>query len=362
MYCGKCGSELDDDAAFCPECGAKTARTDTTAVEATPASVPAQPNTTAPAANAGDPKKKRTGLIIAIAAAVVVVIAIVGIAIWFVNDQNMQAKRTPHPVSFTIQAQSYDDQCTKIPVSIKGSDFEGKQVDDVAFIDASGSGIELVKGEYELSFPASPLTPDGVLYTTPPGSWHVSLGEELEEGADAGQVSQEPIVFNKSTALDETDEMIKAAYEYAVMDESQADKAAQLKEVAERTHADAEEAHKAAEAKAMKQQAGRYYECPYYTIDLPDSFDPSCRIDSSSAGPMNYQPNAPYRMGLGYEVTIRNGSGNQLHVCVYTVKWGPEGDLDSRDLGYANDGCDVWIYAANDALFDQLGQFITLRH
>ncbi|MEI3376543.1 MAG: zinc ribbon domain-containing protein [Coriobacteriales bacterium] len=99
MYCGKCGSELDDDAIFCTECGTKIARDDTTSVAATtPEPAPVQPGTTAPVADADNPKKKRTGLIIAIAAAVVVVIAIVGIAIWLVGSKEPQPEQPKEAV------------------------------------------------------------------------------------------------------------------------------------------------------------------------------------------------------------------------------------------------------------------------
>ena len=407
MYCGNCGNELDDGAAFCTKCGEKApdiaadetvvitpaaaaSATDETVVIETaeppeqPAWQPAviqqtkqMPVTPAPAPApaaapaAGGHKKKRTALVVAVAC--LVVVAIIGITAWLVIGQKMQAKRAPHPISFTIQAEGYNDQCTKIPVSVKGVDFEGNQVDDVAFVDASGSGVELVKGEYDLSFPASPLTPDGVLYNVPTNSYHVAIGEDLEEGVPFDQPDKTPAVFSKSTAYGETDEMIASAYDYAIMDESQADRAEELKAVATRVHGDAvaaEEQRKAAEAaRAQKQQAGRYYDCPYYTIDLPDSFDSSYKIDASQVHPMKTQGG----LGMGYDVSLRSSSGKVINVAVFTTNWGPQGDFVTRNLGYATDGCNVYIYTASvyagggpesesKALMNQISQFITLKH
>ena len=300
MYCGNCGNELDDGAAFCTKCGEKapdiaadetvvitpaaaaSASDETVVIEtAEPPEQPAwqpaviqqtkqMPVTPAPAPApaaapaAGGHKKKRTALVIAVAC--LVVVAIIGITAWLVIGQKMQAKRAPHPISFTIQAEGYNDQCTKIPVSVKGVDFEGNQVDDVAFVDASGSGVELVKGEYDLSFPASPLTPDGVLYNVPTNSYHVAIGEDLEEGVPFDQPDKTPAVFSKSTAYGETDEMIASAYDYAIMDESQADRAEELKAVATRVHGDAV----AAEEQRKAAEAARTVDMKYYTLKLPE--------------------------------------------------------------------------------------------
>lgn len=70
MFCNKCGKENLERSAFCVECGAQL-------------TAPQAP--VAPAAPAPAPNKKRTGLIVGIAAAVVAIIAIV-IGILFARD------------------------------------------------------------------------------------------------------------------------------------------------------------------------------------------------------------------------------------------------------------------------------------
>lgn len=268
MYCTKCGAENKDGAAFCSACGTVfdaegNAAQAMQAPEA--AGRPAQPEqaavtATQPAQPAGSPKKGK-GKIIAIVLCVVAVVlcaVIVALVFFFPGQKDT----TPRAITVSFSADGYDSSCTKIPVSITGTDSTGASIDDVGFIDESGKGIELSPGEYDLSFPASPLTPTGVLYNTPDSTAHVVISGKKDESAPITAFQDAPATFTKSSGVDETDEMINKAYEYAIMDESQAQKAEELKVIAENIHSQAMAAKNLATA--------RLIDMPLYTVQIPE--------------------------------------------------------------------------------------------
>ncbi len=98
MFCSNCGKQLEDNVAFCPECGTKVAISVAPVVEepATPVETkaPETPVTTAPVApmpTPQEPKKKNKGPIIVIIILLLLVIAL-GIAIWFLYNDKKQDK------------------------------------------------------------------------------------------------------------------------------------------------------------------------------------------------------------------------------------------------------------------------------
>lgn len=50
---------------------------------------------------------------------------------------------------------------SKLPVHVTGTDLDGNDVDEVAYVDSAGDGISLVQGDYTLSVAASPLGSGG---------------------------------------------------------------------------------------------------------------------------------------------------------------------------------------------------------
>lgn len=98
MFCSNCGKQLEDNTAFCPECGAKITVATTPATEEPAAPVvekaPNAPVVTAPVAPTSTPqkpKKQNKGPIIAIIILALLVIAL-GIAIWWLyNDKKQDA-------------------------------------------------------------------------------------------------------------------------------------------------------------------------------------------------------------------------------------------------------------------------------
>ena len=116
MFCSNCGKQLEDNVAFCPECGTKVAVAAAPVVEpaapvvepATPVVEPAAPVvepaapvvekaaeapvvTTPVAPTSQEPKKKNKGPVIAIIILAILVIAL-GIAIWLLYNDKKQDK------------------------------------------------------------------------------------------------------------------------------------------------------------------------------------------------------------------------------------------------------------------------------
>lgn len=331
MICPYCGNEIPDDARFCGACGgtiespAQIAAFDSEV----PTSVPG--DAIAPTSN----RNKRLFIITACACAVIVIAAIVFAVVWqFIQDGNRRAAQ-PHRVTVSIQATGYSDNDTRIPVQVTGSTYGNSNVDELFFVNAAGEGIELPKGEYELSIPASPLTQDGVLYKVPSETVSLVVPKETGDDEDVDARESSTVTMEKNTAADESDEDINKAYEYAMKDPEQADQANQLKQKAEQTHA----AAVAQQTKERKISQGLYYECPYYIIDLPESMAGQAWIDSSDATSM-HSPGGP--LYLGYGVTINLGSKRVF--CTVYKNWGPEGDIgDSKKLNCSN-GYELYVY------------------
>lgn len=269
MFCANCGATIGDDVRFCTSCGAPAAPPEASASQAqaqpTWTEPPVQPQGTAdePQPNKGNDRKRLT-IVAIVLGALVVICCIVLAAILFNQQEHKQM--TPRLVQVSFDAAGYSDECTRIPVAIVGTDSNGKAVDTVGFIDASGQGVELAPGEYDLSFPASPLTPDGILYNVPDTSDHVSIDKDSDEESTTNAFEESPAIFTKSSAIGETDQMIEDAYNYAIMDEDQKQRADELKGVATSVHAQAVEA----ESQRQAMEAARTIDMPYYTVKIPE--------------------------------------------------------------------------------------------
>ncbi|MEI3376541.1 MAG: zinc ribbon domain-containing protein [Coriobacteriales bacterium] len=252
MYCKNCKSQLDDDAIFCTECGTKvqdvpavTTDETTTIDTATPLgkhSVPAndeviaitsgetvvlenagesleskgapeeaaayQPQHTkqmpvtpeqqvVAAQPAGGTKKKRTGLVIAIVC--VAVAALVGIGIFvYTQITAHQKSHTPVPVQVSFAfPNSQDAQPIGVPLVIRGTDLDGRAVDEQVLATPGGEDVELLAGEYTMSVAGSPASAGGVVYGVE-GDAEQRL-EVPVPGDDAGQSEPaQPVDFGFS--------------------------------------------------------------------------------------------------------------------------------------------------------------------
>lgn len=198
MHCSNCGSQLDDDAIFCPECGTKVqdvpaVTTDETVIitpdetvvlegtdgaftpeDASGSPIPSQPQQTrqmpatptqpVTSGQAGDEAKKRRTRLIAIITCAVVALVAIGIFA-YVQITAHQRSHTPVPVQVNFAfPDGSDAQPIGVPLAIQGSDLDGKVVDEQVLAIPDGEGIELLAGEYTVSIAGSPASTDGVVY------------------------------------------------------------------------------------------------------------------------------------------------------------------------------------------------------
>ena len=223
MFCPECGSDLPDDARFCTSCGARIEDTDGTRAMPKPRMRvtdedrgPAPMPTTALPVKAAQPEKprKRHGAAIAVAAVVAVAaIAVAGGLVWWKLDQDRIAQEAyaeehePQTLVVPVEIDDYDASSgSMIPVAVQGTDLDGNNVNETQYVDEDGESLELMRGSYTLSVPASPFADDGGIYTVPSGSVKVEVGDSVETD---GEFS-----FDKVDPEDATDEEIDAAYRY----------------------------------------------------------------------------------------------------------------------------------------------------
>jgi len=327
MICPNCKSEIRDDALFCPLCGKPTGLdatgTDTSlpdepqadatqvlepAANATQVLEPAADATQADAAQveaasgapAGGKARKHRGpsrkAIVAIVVAGVVAAGAVGGGLYYHQQQVEQAERErqeeleqeqqraaaldalrhqDHPVTFAIQADGYEAEDGPIPVRITGTDLDGTSVDTTCYVSQDGSGTTLKSGSYEATVVASPLTKSGTLYATPdsPVSFEIPVAEEAgESGAAATPTEGGTIQLAALDPLDQTDDVIDAAYQAALDGGLDAGTADAYRQAAVDVRTAAEEAKEEAEAKAAAERRAQDAHAAYSTF-LQGTYD-----------------------------------------------------------------------------------------
>lgn len=304
MFCENCGATLPAGQSVCPNCnfqnpsnsamnaGAQpgapmnaaayqaapqpAATTPVTPQPAAPAAAAPQPAAPAPANNSARNKK------IIIAAIIVGVIAIIALAVFLVFQHNADVRK-PHPVKFQLNVPEWQAGDTYIPAQIKGYDIDDEVVDEVQFVDPRNPQVKLRKGAYTVSFPASPLTVDGILYSNPCTTFDIEIPEEDMETAEELDIRDEvTITFKKLTAFDESDEQIENAYTYAALDTESTLDIDTLRAKAYQVHNDAL-AQKEAVDQKTREEAARQARIT--------------RISGTVGGSGNGAPGSPYAIG-----------------------------------------------------------------
>ncbi|MDD6693033.1 MAG: zinc ribbon domain-containing protein [Olsenella sp.] len=202
-----------------------------------------------------------------------------------------------HPVTFTIQADGYEAEDGPIPVRITGTNLDGTSVDTTCHVSQDGSGTTLKSGSYEATVVASPLTKSGTLYATPdsPVSFEIPVAEEADAGsadggsagaasdsgdsADAGGSGAAATPTEGGTIqlaaldpLDQTDDVIDAAYQAALDGGLDAGTADAYRQAAVDVRTAAEKAKEEAEAKAAAERRAQDAHAAYSTF-LQGTYD-----------------------------------------------------------------------------------------
>lgn len=268
MFCSKCGARLEDDAAFCTECGASRVMRDPAAAQPlAPGQAPSPTlDQTQPVSRAATPTTRMPAVIppapvdpasrrrdprptqretreskerLVVAAGLVGVLIIGGVAGYFLGvhlpaqkapaAQTTQADpgtaasapsvdRSDHAVKISVKGEGWntDAGASKLPVHVEGADADGNAVSTTAYVDSHGVGIILKQGTYELSVLASPLGAKGEVWSPKSSKATIALGGSLREGEEV-DVS-ETVVINLGgplPAAEETDDAVERAVRYA---------------------------------------------------------------------------------------------------------------------------------------------------
>ena len=152
-------------------------------------------------------KKGGRGIIVALLAIIVLACAAFGIMYWQHYQAQIDAaeqarieqeeaerraaeeaaqkeeQRKPHDVILPISAEGLDAYGSRIPVQVKGTDFEGNSFDQSFYVSYDGTGINVRKGSYEVTILASPIASDGTVYAVPSGSFPFTIPDTQETGS-----------------------------------------------------------------------------------------------------------------------------------------------------------------------------------
>lgn len=190
MFCTKCGNDILDGSKFCTKCGALVGNTPTAApAETEPASDKAAEGISA--ASAAPSKKKRTGLVVGVAAAVVAALTAVGIA-----AANPFAAFAPEPEPEPVEASEPEPapapevpaepepdsvpapESEPVAAALPEAWFSGIATDGYSIMDESGVEVAL-------------SNPDAVVETPFSGGWSLGSWETSEYDAEWDQVHDE---------------------------------------------------------------------------------------------------------------------------------------------------------------------------
>ena len=314
-YCPQCGNQLSNVAKFCGNCGksvAVSSQQPSTQLAAAQSPAPAQEfaqpvaqESQSPAQQPQAPadatettvmqpispltsastmanaqvnaalaaKRAQRNSIITIAAIVIVTVALIaGAVLGVMHWRKMQAQKAweaQHaPISLTVpvDAGAYTSEAgSKIPISITGTDLDGNKVDMLRFVNEHGKQLELVRGSYSLSIPASPIAKDGTMYDVPSNKVSVNIGDDGKP-AITGKFE-----IKVAAAVSTTNDQIEAAYRYAAKGGTDMQTAADLKKTATEYRDNAVQSKDAADhAKKQQEQAKqRHVTAGRFAFDIP---------------------------------------------------------------------------------------------
>lgn len=141
-----------------------------------------------------------------------------------------QQDASPVEVVIPLEGNGFDGDCTKLPVRVVGNDATGKQIDEVAYVDADGKGIELAPGDYSLAVCASPLSPSGRIFDIPAEAIGITIPNSAENQGAYDIPADQAWTLNFIAPDAMSEEQVQLAYDYAKKSPGQEDLAEELYE------------------------------------------------------------------------------------------------------------------------------------
>lgn len=190
MICPHCGTEVDDGAVFCTECGSRLVK------EAVPAET-----SDAPSSDKGRSRRSKA----VIAAGLVAVLALGGTAgyyfgVYAPGQRRAAAQKLSYErahglvyVAIDVSGDGWDTAsgASRLPVRVTGTNADG-DVDEVQYVSSDGTGLVLLPGTYDLAIAASPIAADGSIYTVPSTSFSVALDSGADVDPESPDVPASP--------------------------------------------------------------------------------------------------------------------------------------------------------------------------
>ena len=306
MYCPNCGNKLPEDARFCPECGKPISMQPATHTNPAQRPAPAQPSSASqpnheeqtyqmpPAVETPyvpgsqrasyqgpvPPAQNRSnnGLVVGVIIAVIVLMLITAVATvscaalsiggsMGITPSIGSSVHTMHDVTFvTNDFGDYDQNSSRIPVQITGTDVDGNKVDKTIFLAHSGVDTQLAEGTYEARVLGSPIASNGTIYDYPSRAIKFKISNLAPNEAYV-LPSSKSFKFSAIDPEDMTDEKVNDALSWARKDEESGVDVGKLEEAIKKRRESAkspknEEAKPEGEGEATPEDSAEQQEQP----------------------------------------------------------------------------------------------------
>ena len=215
MLCPGCGHDIPDEARFCPYCGSQIRRD--TGRQAT---APATPEATSIAVPGTDRDRKverrRIAIIVSMCALALVLVFVLGVNFWGRMASSFDSVK--HEVTFRAVTTDLDENSSRIPAVITGTDAEGNDVHMELYLAREGADCELAPGSYHLKVQGSPISSTGLIFDLTVSEIDFEVPSNL--GPDEGYLvpTTQTLIFTPIEPAKVTDEEIEEAVEWARKD------------------------------------------------------------------------------------------------------------------------------------------------
>jgi len=230
MVCPRCGSKIEDEAAFCPECGADVR------AEVASAGAPAGAGEKPKGAATGTAATGTRKVLVAVGAGVAAAALALG-ALFVVPritggaaGAAATAAAADPVLHITVAAPGYTSSSTPIPIHIVGVTAQGETVNEVQYVSPADSeelelDLELEDGEYEVEVASAVVNADRSVTQATGGAMSVTVADGAIEVTGAAGDAGEDAAEDDAAETDDVDDDAEADAEDAEepVDEGQAD-------------------------------------------------------------------------------------------------------------------------------------------